>query len=889
MSQRSIVLVLAACALSQVSAGPPSRQTEDIALVASFLGIGDEGQSSPDSGIAASDTTLVLVRNSAIAIRTKSGALLGLKTIPAFFASVAVPGEGFYTDPYVIFDTDSARFFVANRARVDVPGCVPGTCISHILLAVSKGPRPATLEPADWHFYALDRTLVRPASGAPYFTDDTGDFDHIGIVGGAVVIGWQPVTTLPTVLRGRLRVLDKSTLINGLPVTTWTDFTAFEQRPRPAITFGAPDHAFFDVSAGCEGARQGWQIGAVSNLGTSPTLTIRTVTVADERPCLTSVVFEAPQAGTGSIVRVEQLMTPPVYRDGSLWVARNLDYNFGSGLVSAIRWVELDVSQWPDEVRVKQAGTVEADGVWQFAPALMVDRANNFVVVYTRSSSAEFASLYYAGRIATDPPGTLRAGVALKAGVTSFTGSNRFVDYHGVALDPVDGGVWAMGVYASASTVSHAWVGKLALSGGAFDLRVTQGGGGSGTVTSSPSRILCGSDCGERFALNSIVSLSAVPAGGSIFAGWRGDPDCADGAVTMVAARSCTAIFVTALGIAPTSGAADLNGDGGGDVFRYHPFTGAWSMELGDRSGGFGAQGGVWSSGWTLHGGDFNGDRLTDLFLLNQSIGVWVRALNGGRGDFSYFSSRWDPGWRAYVNDFDTDGRSDLFIYNAQTGDWFKCMTAGTGDFGYIGGRWDPGWEIYPVELNGDRRGDLFLYNRTTGQWIRALDEGAAGFSYYGEAWAPGWGIYPADFNGDGRSDIFLYDPVAGQWFICTNTGTTFTYVAGTWSSGWSVTTGDFDGNGRADVLLYNPANGQWFECLNTGSTDFSYFAGSWSGGWQTFATDLNADRRSDVLLYNAATGQWFQCLSVGAGRFDYGSGSWDPGLTILAAGSRIP
>jgi hypothetical protein len=53
-------------------------------------------------------------------------------------------------------------------------------------------------------------------------------------------------------------------------------------------------------------------------------------------------------------------------------------------------------------------------------------------------------------------------------------------------------------------------------------LSVTLSGGGSGTVASSPSGINCGSTCSASFDSGSQVSLSAVAANGSTFAGWGG-------------------------------------------------------------------------------------------------------------------------------------------------------------------------------------------------------------------------------------------------------------------------------------------------------------------------------------------------------------------------------
>src|SRR5882724_308905 len=77
----------------------------------------------------------------------------------------------------------------------------------------------------------------------------------------------------------------------------------------------------------------------------------------------------------------------------------------------------------------------------------------------------------------------------------------------------------------------------------AYSLTVGLSGPGSGVVTSVPAGINCPGDCTEDYAIGAAVTLTAAPAGGSVFAGWTGDPDCSDGSVTMLGGRQCTAIF----------------------------------------------------------------------------------------------------------------------------------------------------------------------------------------------------------------------------------------------------------------------------------------------------------------------------------------------------------
>ncbi|MFB9311756.1 Ig-like domain-containing protein [Nocardioides plantarum] len=83
-------------------------------------------------------------------------------------------------------------------------------------------------------------------------------------------------------------------------------------------------------------------------------------------------------------------------------------------------------------------------------------------------------------------------------------------------------------------------------------LRVERAGGGTGTVTSSPSGLACGSTCTASYPDLARVVLTATPAAGSTFAGWSA-PCATEGtgtcAVTMAGARTVTATFITTPGI----------------------------------------------------------------------------------------------------------------------------------------------------------------------------------------------------------------------------------------------------------------------------------------------------------------------------------------------------
>lgn len=80
-------------------------------------------------------------------------------------------------------------------------------------------------------------------------------------------------------------------------------------------------------------------------------------------------------------------------------------------------------------------------------------------------------------------------------------------------------------------------------------LTVTKAGTGSGTVTSNPAGINCGSVCSAQFSRNTTVTLTATPDPGSSVQGWSGcDSVSADQrqcTVTMTSNRTVTVTFIT--------------------------------------------------------------------------------------------------------------------------------------------------------------------------------------------------------------------------------------------------------------------------------------------------------------------------------------------------------
>lgn len=463
------------CTLLTVMAlgGSAQSPSDPLRLSIDFNGVDRIfGGMPPDITIAAGPRSLVLSSNDSVTIRDKSGGQIATAELNRFFSSVKTDRERLI-DPTVYFDPDSYRFFlVASGAYRDDSNCGLGACVGHIFLAASKTDSPASTEERDWYFYAFDATIeagVRTRN----FPDQTrvAADDRI-----AVIVSSQFRFADHGDQHPMIRILDKSRVIRGA-ADTWTDFVGMQNpngsraqqfMPVHPLDRPATGTTFVLNALGCD-----LGVWGIEDASVSPRLIYRLaqplIQPSPNRTCAQPP--NAPQPGAApplQLANVPTLQVGPVYRSGSIWATEHIRANYGSGDVSAIRWVQIDVSKWPASVRIVQDGTFGADGTWHFFPALTVDPSNNVAIVYGRSNTREFPSAYYTGRLWTDPPNTLRPGALLKAGEASQnhwtgdrSGTQMYGDYFGAALDPVNHSAWIIGEYVKTPDKWGTWVGNI--------------------------------------------------------------------------------------------------------------------------------------------------------------------------------------------------------------------------------------------------------------------------------------------------------------------------------------------------------------------------------------------------------------------------------------------
>jgi Fibronectin type III domain len=113
-----------------------------------------------------------------------------------------------------------------------------------------------------------------------------------------------------------------------------------------------------------------------------------------------------------------------------------------------------------------------------------------------------------------------------------------------------------------------------------FQLSVSKGGSGVGTVTSSPAGIDCGGTCSASYAEGTLVKLTGAPAPGSKAVAWGGC-DSVNGSneceVTMSAAKAVTATFALEPPAPPKCAATPIEGVGSSLQAPAHQ---AWNAGL---------------------------------------------------------------------------------------------------------------------------------------------------------------------------------------------------------------------------------------------------------------------------------------------------------------------
>jgi hypothetical protein len=135
----------------------------------------------------------------------------------------------------------------------------------------------------------------------------------------------------------------------------------------------------------------------------------------------------------------DRLMYRLAYRNFGDHESLVSNYTVKAGGVAGVRWFELR-NVTSGAARVFQESTYQPDTTWRWMGSAAMDGRGNLAVGFSASSPSIFPQIRYAGRKVTDPLNTLAQG---ERHLFNGTGSqkdssNRWGDYSGLSVDPVD-------------------------------------------------------------------------------------------------------------------------------------------------------------------------------------------------------------------------------------------------------------------------------------------------------------------------------------------------------------------------------------------------------------------------------------------------------------------
>jgi len=185
-------------------------------------------------------------------------------------------------------------------------------------------------------------------------------------------------------------------------------------------------------------------------------------------------------------------------------------------------------------------------------------------------------------------------------------------------------------------------------SGLVFQVRVTPGGAGSGTVSSSPAGIDCAPSCSAVFPEGTVLTLTPTAAAGSSFVGWSGVPCPGNGpcTFTVTADANVTATF-------QPGGCDNFTAPNGTSIPGWTEHVGDWVIDANRMR--INQAGGIYSNNVTangsaqldgcgrltaLHAGGPAGE-VVGVVLRGQSATNYIVALVQDNSSSGFFDSAW--------------------------------------------------------------------------------------------------------------------------------------------------------------------------------------------------------------------------------------------------------
>jgi len=376
----------------------------------------------PDTMGAVGPDHVMEFTNAGVTYFDKAGNLLQRTVSNDFWTTAGVdlttiPDFDRFTDPRVVFDSSSSRWFAAeinlNTCGLD--------CTNNVFLAVSQDDNPLN----GWSGFTFTADTQSATSFADYTT--------LGVTSDAVLIGGDDLSIFDV---GYLWSIPKSDLLLSSP--TVDNMTPLRPRigtPQLALSAGTPNGTATVLGTGTTIIDQGdiFQFSVTGTNGPNAQLTpiTRIPDTFTSDWFIPGSGFPARQPG-GDLLGVgigNRIPGNVVEIDDSLWFTRHLGEDASDSLF--VQWGEIDLMTQT----LLQSGTILTSGWDYFFPSIAVNSSRDVVIGFSGSSAQDFASALLvvgsdvAGQTQFSEPVLLRAG-------QDFFDAGRWGDYSATMVDP---------------------------------------------------------------------------------------------------------------------------------------------------------------------------------------------------------------------------------------------------------------------------------------------------------------------------------------------------------------------------------------------------------------------------------------------------------------------
>jgi hypothetical protein len=394
-------------------------------LIDSWAGPNFNGWDPPDADIAVGPLHVMVLTNEQYHIydRTAGNNQLATNTLQTFFSTT-----GSVFDPKVFYDPWAGRWIFMALQRSGLQ--------SFYRVAVSQTSNPLGL----WWTYSLNAHVDGSTS-----TNNWADYPGLGFTGGslntgAVIITSNQYNQSDAFQYAKMRILKRSELYVGAGVT-WYDFWNNNNSDASKVFTWKPAQNWFSTASVylLNTKSGGWDklsLWRVDNpTAATPTLTLQnTITVTAYAPAP-----DAPMLGGGTVDAFDCRTQDVVLSNGRIFTSLPYVYNWGSGNNCNIRFFNINFSTG---ALIREPAT-GSNGFWYIHPdvapqfRLPYFGTDSVALAFSRAGSTITPDARVIGFSLGDPLGSVQT----QAGTGNLGGgTNRFGDYHGIAIDPLQNG-----------------------------------------------------------------------------------------------------------------------------------------------------------------------------------------------------------------------------------------------------------------------------------------------------------------------------------------------------------------------------------------------------------------------------------------------------------------